>query len=471
MKIIAAMVASLMILGLTGCHTYQRQPLTPSAVEQALTPPPADALTVQASQLKHPLLPALKLNLHDGISPDEAAVLAVLLNPGLRAQRDRRQMAQAQLTQAGLLPNPQLAYSLDVPTAGQTQGTTTAFGLGLTWDALQLISLSTKQEAAQRHLDSVALDVAWQEWQTAMAAKQSVFRLASLDARVDLATKVDQNLARRLAIIRQAVKDHLATAEELTNVAVARDQAQSKLLDLQNQASQERVKLLRLLGLPVSGSLRLQAGIELPENLQAPTETQLSQGLEQRRLDLVALRRGYESQEAAVRAAVLNQFPRINLGLTRAGDTSDVVTTGITFTVDLPIFDRNQAKIAQEQATRQKLFDEYVDRVAQARSDLDGFLKAMHNLNRQVAAALAARGDLQVLEQGYRKALKGNLIGQAVYNGILDQLNKKQLDVINLEEQLMETKIALELASGFYDLRATSSQATQLSGLVKGSER
>ncbi len=139
MKTIAAMVACLTILGFSGCQAYHPQPLTPSAAEQALTPPPADALTVRASQLKHPLLPALKLNLHDGLSPDEAAVLAVLLNPGLRAQRDRRQAAQAQLTQAGLLPNPQLAYSLDVPTAGQTQGTTTAFGLGLTWDVLQLI--------------------------------------------------------------------------------------------------------------------------------------------------------------------------------------------------------------------------------------------------------------------------------------------------------------------------------------------
>ncbi len=471
MKTIIAIVAFLLMAGLAGCQTYEPRPLTRSSVDEALTPPLAEALTVRASEFKHPLLPTLKLSLNDGLSPDGAAVLAVLLNPGLRSQRDRRQVAQAQLTQAGLLPNPQLAYSLDVPTGGQTQGTTTAFGLGLTWDALQLISRSTNQEVAQAHLDSVALDVAWQEWQTAMAAKQSVYSLASLEARIVLATQLDTSSSHRLAEIRRAAKDHLATADDLTSAAVARDQAQSKLLELQKQASQERVKLLRLLGLPAFSNPKLQAGIKLPENLQAPTEAQLLKGLEQRRLDLVALRRGYESQEAAVHVAVMNQFPCINLGLTRAGDTSDVVTTGFTFSIDLPIFDRNQAKITRERATRQKLFDEYVDRVAQARSDLAGFLGVMHNLNQQVAAALTARTDLVSLEQSYRKAFKKNLIGQAVYNGILEHLNQKRLDVINLEEQLMETKIALELASGVYDLDAARSQSARLPDLGKGDGR
>lgn len=471
MKTIVAMVTAVLMLGLAGCQAYQPRPLTPAAVQQALAPPLSDALTVRASELKHPLLPDLKLNLNDGLSPDEAAVLAVLLNPGLRAQRDRRQIAQAQLTQAGLLPNPQLAYSLDVPSAGQTQGTTTAFGLGLSWDTLQLISRSTNQEIARSNLAAVALDVAWQEWQTAMAAKQAVYRLVGLKARLALAARAEQDLVERLAVVRRAAAEHLMTAADLTAVAVALDQAQGRRLDLQNQAGQERVKLLRLLGLPTSTDLRLQAGTALPQSLQPPSEARLLQGLEQRRLDLVALRRGYESQEAAVHLVVLNQFPRINLGLTRAGDTSDVVTTGFTFSIDLPIFDRNQARIARERATRQKLFDEYVDRVAQARSDLAGFSEALHNLNRQVAAALATRRDLLALEQKYRQALKGRLVDQTVYNGILDQLNQKSLDVLNLEGQLMEAKIALELASGIYDWQAAESQAARLPGSGKGNRR
>ncbi len=457
MKTLLAITVSLSLLGLAGCQTYRPEPLTPSAVEQSLRPPSSEALRVRASDLKHPLLPPLELNLNDGLSPDEAAVLAVLLNPALRAQRDRKAEARAQLTQAGLLPNPQLGYSLDVPTGGQTQGTTTAFGLNLGWDAVQLITRSARQAQARENQKAIDLEVAWREWQTAMAAKQSAYRLAGLNARVELARQAELGLDRRLAVVRKAFGEHLVAAGDLAAAAAARDQARTRLLDLRGRAGQERAKLLRLLGLPPASPLRLQAGIELPRRLRPPDAGMLLRGLQQRRLDLVALRRGYQSQEEAVHAAVLNQFPRINLGLTHAGDTSDVITTGFTFSIDLPIFDRNQAKIAEARATRQRLFDEYVDRVALARSDVARFLNAAGNLNRQVAAALRARRDLAALEREYRQALQESFIGRATYDDILSQLTQKRLDVINLKEQLMESRIALELASGFYDLDAARS--------------
>lgn len=471
MKTIAIIAVGLSLLGLAGCQSYQPQPITPAAVEQSLRPPSNEVLRVRASELKHPLLPPLELNLNDGLSPDEAAVLAVLLNPTLRAQRDRRQVAQAQLTQAGLLPNPQLGYALGVPTGGQTQGTTTAFGFGLSWDVIQLITGSVRQKQAKENLNAVDLEVAWQEWQTAMSAKQSVYRLASLESRIALAREAELSLARRLAVVRQAVEEHLMTAGDLAAAATARDQARGRLLDLHKQANQQRIKLLRLLGLPSTSPLRLQTGIKLPQQLRPPAEARLLGELGQRRLDLVALRRGYDSQEAAVHAAVLNQFPRINLGLAHAGDTSDVVTTGFTFSIDLPIFDRNQAKIAQERATRQRLFDEYVDRVAQARSDVAQFLGAVKNLNQQVAAAISAQSDLQQLEQNYLKAMQRNFIGRVAYNDILAQLAQKRLDVINLEEQLLESKIALELASGFYDLNAARAEAAHPRSLEQGGRR
>jgi|GEM_PF-5916531 len=45
------------------------------------------------------------MNIDDGLSPDEAAILAVLANPGLKAVRNGNMVAHAQLIQAKLLPN------------------------------------------------------------------------------------------------------------------------------------------------------------------------------------------------------------------------------------------------------------------------------------------------------------------------------------------------------------------------------
>ena len=95
---------------------------------------------------------------------------------------------------------------------------------------------------------------------------------------------------------------------------------------------------------------------------------------------------------AGLRAAILAEFPKLSLGVIHARDTGDVVTTGFGISLDLPIFDHNQAVIAQESVTRQKLFDEYVNRFFQTRTDICMLLTQINWLNRQIAAALAESG-------------------------------------------------------------------------------
>ena len=65
---------------LLGCSHYQPKPLTDEAIQQQLQTPTVQQLTLQAAQIKHPLLKPVTFNLQDGLSPDEAAILAALLN-------------------------------------------------------------------------------------------------------------------------------------------------------------------------------------------------------------------------------------------------------------------------------------------------------------------------------------------------------------------------------------------------------
>ena len=112
-----------------------------------------------------------------------AAILAVIANPDLRAARDKKGLAQAQLLQAGILPNPQVSYSLDIPQAGATEGTTKAYNISLSWEIVSLITRNAKMAAAQNQAAAVDLEVAWQEWQVAQSARQHVYRLALLTAK------------------------------------------------------------------------------------------------------------------------------------------------------------------------------------------------------------------------------------------------------------------------------------------------
>ena len=104
----------------TGCATYHPMPLDKAAVDKALAPPALESIPIKAELIHHPLLRPVNFDLRDGLSPDEAAILAVIANPKLRALRDQKGLAQAQLIQAGILPNPTISYSLDIPMAGAT---------------------------------------------------------------------------------------------------------------------------------------------------------------------------------------------------------------------------------------------------------------------------------------------------------------------------------------------------------------
>jgi outer membrane protein TolC len=167
-------------------------------------------------------------------------------------------------------------------------------------------------------------------------------------------------------------------------------------------------------------------------------------------LDLLGLKQGYESEDATLRAAILAQFPKISVGFNRATDTSNVQTLGFGITVDIPSLDRNQGNIATERATRQKLFDEYTDRVFQSRADIATALSDIRHLNEQVAAAQAAVPALEQLLTTAESALQeGNTDVLSFYQARYDLILRK-IDVLKLQQQLVEAHIALEIAAGCY---------------------
>lgn len=443
-------VVLVLFLAAAGCQRYQRLPLDSAATERVLTPPGTTALQVQAENLRHPIIEPLTLDLQNGISPDEAAVLAVLINPSLRAVRDERALADAQLLLAGLLPNPEFSFDFETPTGGDTAGTANAYGLGLSWDVASLLARSAKVQKAGARRAAVEMDVAWQEWQTAGKAKAAVFQLASLQEQIALQEEAQQHVENNVELIRKAVASGARTAKDLSAAQAQSRKAYAALLDLRKQAAHQRLQLNRLLGLPPEYEVRLSDAMELPSSFEPPTASQLLADIEQRRLDLMALRRGYDSQEAAVRAAILSQFPRLSLGPTVGRDIENVDTVGFGIAVDLPLFHRNQGVIATEQATRQRLFDEYVNRVFETRSDVEILLSRIHFLNREIAAAREADPELQRLVEDYRTALSAGRIDILTFYAAWNDMTSNRISLAVLRGQLAQAVVDLESATGLY---------------------
>jgi outer membrane protein, heavy metal efflux system len=435
-----------------GCQSYHPKPLSNAAVEQALRTPEAGVLQVRAAELRHPILRPIRLDPTKALSPDEAAVLAVLLNPSLRAARDQRALANAQLLQAGLLPNPELTYSFEVPNGGDTTGTVDAFGIELSWEATSLITHKTKQNMAETRQAAVDMDVAWQEWQVAQAAKAVVYQLVSLQRQAALAEQAEQQMDRNVALVRKAVRRGVLMPKELAAPETARKGPGGAPIQLSQEAGQQRLQLNRLLGLVAATRVELKPDIQLPSRFNPPTSQVLLKDLERRRLDLIALRHGYDSQEAAVRAAILNQFPKVSIGPTVGRDVENVNTVGFALSISLPIFDRNQGAIAVEKATRRKLFDEYVNRIFETRSDIEMILMRIRYLNRQIAAAAQAQTDLQKLVDEYRKALDGGRVDALTFYAAWNDSSDSRMKLLALKGQLAQAVVALELAAGMYEI-------------------
>jgi len=435
---------------LSGCASYQPLPLSNASVQQRLRTSAAKALQIAAAQLYHPLLAPVPLNLRSGIGPDQAAILAVILNPKLRADRDRRGLAVAQLIQAGIIPNPTVGYTRDFVTGGNTTGTVTAFGFTGSWDISALVSHGAKVAAARANVQAISLDVAWTEWQTAVAAKLALYRVVALEAELIRANQIASDQQQTVDTLQAAVDRHEKSVLDLAAAQASREDARATVLTLEQERDRQRLELKRAVGVLPETELPIEQGVALPSALPLPSEGELVADLENRRLDLVGLRQGCQSQEQTVRAAVLAQFPKVVRGFSHGSDTTNVHTTGFGITIDLPIFDRNQGNIAIETATRQKLFDEYATRVFEAHSDIATAVADIRSLNRQVAAAEAALPVLQHLVDVAKEALDQGAADVLVYFQAKTNLNQKSLQIIKLKQQLVDSRIALELASGRY---------------------
>ena len=307
-------------------------------------------------------------------------------------------------------------------------------------------------EAAEKHEKAVDLQIAWQEWQVAQAAKGAVFHLLSLQMQIKLVEQVCQRLADDVTSIRKAVDQGAMTVSFLNTAQTASRRTRENLLDLEGQAAQQQLQLERLLGLPTGTQVRLGKDIRLPSKVSLPDEKVLYDGLEQRRLDLIALRLGYDSQEAAVRAATMEQFPRIRIGPAISRDTDNVKTTGFGVNIEIPVLDRRQGRIAHERATRQTLFDEYASRLFEARKDIEQVMSGLRYLDEQIAAAQATEADLGRMTDNYREAVAAGLIEAPFYYAALEDFVSSQVRVFALQGQLAQAEVALELAAGIYQI-------------------
>lgn len=426
------------IVFLSSCASYHPQPL-PKQVALAKN---LNVLSVKANKLMGKQLKQHKINLADGLDLTEVAILAVLGNPALRSKRAQIKVAGAQAFAAGLLPDPQLSATYDKPD-DKSNGAVDAMGLGLSFNLTSLITRQARIDAKYNAQTEINLQLLWQEWQVIQQARSLAVRFQLEEQRLTLLKNMNVLYKHRYQRSKKGLAQGNITLDvngvDLTAVLDSLSQT-SQLAQTHNQT---RSQLNLLLGLQPDAIISL-AKLTVSTGLDRQLiETQL-QKLADIRPDLLALKAGYQSQEANVRAAILAQFPSFSIGISRSRDTAGQYTSGFNIGLNLPFFDGNRGNIAIERATREKLSEEYQTRIAQTHINISRLLNLQTILEQLRNNLNIYLPRLQVLVKRARKAYRRGDIGALTFLNMESTWVSKRLELISMQQTLWENRIALQ---------------------------
>jgi len=435
-----ALSAGLCLLA-AGCATYRPEPLDDNPA--VLSPPVLAVLAQDAAAIRRPFLRPAAIDLSQPLDPNAVAALAVLSNPDLKAQRLRAGVADAQAFAAGLLPDPSFSFGVDTVLSGPDTFLGIASSLG--FDLAALRTRAAVRALARAEARRVRLDLAWAEWQVSGQARIQAARIGALER--------SEALARASRDAAQSILDRMLRAagrgdilpDQVQGARVAAFDAAERLRTAEKELAAARFELARLIGLPPGFALRLA-----PAPLAKPPSdpAALYAVALRERTDLQALRAGYQAQEAAVRKAVLDQFPKLDLSVNGARDTADNLTLGPSVAFTLPLWNRNRGGIAVERATRAALKAEYEARLFQTRAEIAAAVDALRVLRGQREAILRDLPALERFARANRRAADRGDLALATAITAEQALRDKQILLAQAERDMAEQIIALELLTG-----------------------
>ena len=356
--------------------------------------------------------PAGPLSLEDAVS------WALAHEPGLRAERTEADVAQGNLSQAALKPNPMVSLGRQQQPGGMDNQTT----LTMEWP-LDLFRVAGRVSVAEREAEATRFRVADRQRLLVAEVRAAYGAAAAAQRELDVLTELVKTAARELEVMGSRVDAGAAPALDRDLLLVERRRLDADRLLQDARANNAKFALQRLLGLDPTDTVTLRQSLEsLVQPVSAPPPASGT---------LVASRPDVQAAEAGVRiaAAALDHahrdgrfdvtlfgtytrmqasFPQLGYtpggGLEPIADTFHYLAAGATVTV--PWRNNNGGEIAAATARRRGAEARYAEAALQARTEI----AAATTLDTQSRAAVAlyaaevrplARQNLDVVRQTY----------------------------------------------------------------------
>jgi outer membrane protein, heavy metal efflux system len=428
------LLVALLCIAPCACARYAPDPLSVSATPAG----PAFVREYGASSAA-----TLAIDLSAPLDDRAIASLAVMANPDLKALRVRTRVSDAQVFAAGLMPDPTISLGVDHLLSGADPVDALTSALGLDLNALRTRGAVVAKAQAERR--QARTELVWTEWQTAGQARLQAVRIDALERKVRLTDASQMSTEKLLARYVAATRRGDVAADALQTARIAASDAGDVARQAQKDLAAARLELNRLLGLPPQTMLTIAPatpfnGMPDADGLFALASTE--------RADLRALRDGYDAQEAALRKAVLDQFPSLDLTVNAGRDTGKNVTLGPAIGFTLPLWNRNRGGVAVETATRAALKAEYEARLFQTRAEIAAAISGLKVARAQFGAQQAGLdGATRFAAKSRKAATRGDLSDAAAQTA--EQVARdRQMQSTQSAQDMAEQMIALELLTG-----------------------
>jgi outer membrane protein TolC len=299
---------------------------------------------------------------------DTAVQVALLNNRGLQAAYNELALAETDLVQEGLPPNPTFSISR-ISGDGAIEIERQIVG-----DILALATLPFRTDIARERFRKAQLRAAEETLRLAAEVRRAYYRAVAANELVGLLTD-----AKSTAESTAQLALKLGQTGAMNKLDQARDQVfyaetTAELASLRQEANSSRERLIRLLGLWDGGT-----NFRLPNRLPALPGRQLQQpfievdavthriDLQIARIELGALAKSLELTQAS-RFVTMLQIAGIDRK-TRDPDTPSFRERGFDIQFQIPIFDGGEVRVRQATETYNQAFNRLTEKAVNVRSE------------------------------------------------------------------------------------------------------
>jgi cobalt-zinc-cadmium efflux system outer membrane protein len=369
-------LAALVVVGLVGgCVSLDARPdMQRSAAEVER------AVGVPAELLLHDAATAAETTealLAEGLTGDEAVQVALLNNSRVRAAMLSIGVSRADFAQSTLFSNPTLFLSLQFPDGGGNPNVE----VSLAQNIAELWLVPARKEAAQRDLDRVVLEAARSTAFVVLDVRQAYVRAVQAAAQVELAADGVAIAAKLVEIAELRQQAGSGSEVDLSLARATKLQVEADLRNARLAAVEAKAELSELMGLTEDpAKLVLIDALQAPAEWEIPAE-RLQAIARAERLDLRIMEESVASAEALAKLERVRFLRSVDVGfafelmerrsrgdrnwlaetfydslqsgaltppnlMPREPQSTDTIA-GPTLSLELPLWDQNQAQIAK----------------------------------------------------------------------------------------------------------------------------